>query len=259
MGSKINRIGERNINNFGSEMVIVEYRKYSDIDVYFPEYDWIAKNRRYDKFKNGSVKCPYEKTVYGVGYFGEGKYKASENSKDTRIYTTWYHMVQRCYSEKEHKKHPTYKYCEVSEKFHNFQNFGDWDKDNYYTIDGERMELDKDILVKHNKIYSPENCIYVPHTINTLFVKSDKIRGKSAIGTYQDKHGKYQVHCHLINPETRKSKYEYLGYYETELEAFKVYKYHKERNIKEVADYFKKQISEILYNGLYEYEVEITD
>ena len=48
MGSKINRIGERNINNFGSEMAIVEYRKYSDIDVYFPEYDWIAKNRRYD-------------------------------------------------------------------------------------------------------------------------------------------------------------------------------------------------------------------
>ena len=75
----------------------------------------------------------------------------------------------------------------------------------------------------------------------------------------EDKYGKYQVHCHLINPETRKSKYEYLGYYETELEAFKVYKYHKERNIKEVADYFKKQISEILYNGLYEYEVEITD
>ena len=47
MGSKIDRIGEKNINNFGSEMVIVEYKKYSDIDIYFPEYDWTTKNNTY--------------------------------------------------------------------------------------------------------------------------------------------------------------------------------------------------------------------
>ena len=31
----INRTGEEGVNNFGSKMVIVKYRKYSDIDVYF--------------------------------------------------------------------------------------------------------------------------------------------------------------------------------------------------------------------------------
>ena len=51
MGSKIDRTSEKNINNFGSEMIITEYRTNRDIDVYFPEYDWIAKNVRYDKFK----------------------------------------------------------------------------------------------------------------------------------------------------------------------------------------------------------------
>ena len=52
MGSKINRIGEKRINNFGSEMIIVEYRGCMNIDVYFPQYDWTAKNIQYDKFKN---------------------------------------------------------------------------------------------------------------------------------------------------------------------------------------------------------------
>lgn len=65
--------------------------------------------------------------------------------------------------------------------------------------------------------------------------------------------------CSLLNPETGKSKQEYLGLYETQEKAFEVYKYYKERNIKQIADYYKNQIPERLYNGLYNYEVEITD
>ena len=179
MVAKIDRTGERGINNFGSEMVIAEYRKYSDIDVYFPEYDCIVKNKGYKEFKNGKIKCPYERRYHGVGYLGEGKYKANENGKDTSIHQTWHGMLRRCYSEKYHEKYPTYKDCEVSEEFHNFQNFARWYNDNYYEIEGETMCLDKDILVKHNKIYSPETCIFVPQSINLLFIKNDKSRGKS--------------------------------------------------------------------------------
>lgn len=168
-------------------------------------------------------------------------------------------MLQRCYSEKLHRKESTYKDCSASEEWHNFQSFGEWDKDVYYEVEDERMELDKDILVKHNKIYSPENCIYVPQTINILFTKSDKTRGNSVIGTYRYKNGKYQARCCMINPETRKSKQEYLGYYNTEQEAFEVYKYYKEKNIKQIADYYKGRIPDKLYDGLYRYEIEITD
>ena len=57
----------------------------------------------------------------------------------------------------------------------------------------------------------------------------------------------------------QKSKNKYLGRYNTELEAFEVYKYYKEKNIKVVADYYKKLIPQKLYNALYSYEVEITD
>nr|DAJ41339.1 MAG TPA: hypothetical protein [Caudoviricetes sp.] len=258
MVAKIDRTGEENVNNFGSEMVIVECRKNNDIDVYFPEYDWTFKNATYQSFKNSLIKCPYEKRVYGVGYLGEGKYKSKENGKITRVYKTWQHMLERCYDEKYQKRQPTYKDCTVCEEWHNFQNFAEWYYNNYYKIEGQQMNLDKDILIKGNKVYSPETCIFVSQTINKLFIKRDGKRGDSVIGT-SPVNGKYKVYCRLINPKTGKSKQEYLGYYDTQEKAFEIYKYYKEKNIKQVADYYKGQIPTILYNALYNYEVEITD
>ena len=227
MSKKIDRIGERNINTFGSEMIIIEYRKYSDIDVYFPKYDWIYKHSTYKEFKKGNIKCPYERRVFGAGYLGEGEYKSSENGKNTRVYSTWKNMIRRCYDEKKRYEYPTYINCEVSKEWHNFQNFAKWYEDNYYEIGNEKMHLDKDILVKHNKIYSPETCIFVPQKINSLFTKNDKLRGESCIGT-TPVNGKYVVLCYMINPETGKSKQEYLGRYDTQEKAFEVYKYHKD-------------------------------
>ena len=168
-------------------------------------------------------------------------------------------MLERCYSEKYQEKNATYKDCEVCEEWHNFQNFAKWYENNYYEIKGEKMCLDKDILVKHNKIYSPENCIFVPEKINSLFVKSDKSRGESCIGTSPLESGRYRVRCSLINPETGKSKYEHLGYYDTQEKGFRVYKYYKEKNIKQVADYYFGRIPKRLYDGMYSYEVEIND
>ena len=259
MGSKINRIGEKIINNFGSEMIIVEYRGYMNIGVYFPQYNWTFKNTTYNNFKKGLIKCPYEKRYYRIGYLGEGKYKMSENGKHTRVYDTWKSVLQRCYDKKYHEKRPSYSNCQVNEKWHNFQNFAKWYEENYYEIEGERMCLDKDILIKHNKIYSIETCIFVPNTINLLFVKNDNKRGKSLIGTTLLENGKYKAQCNLLNPETGKSKKEYLGLYDTQEKAFEVYKHYKEKNIKEVADYFKGQIPYKLYQSLYNYIVEIDD
>lgn len=256
---KIDRTGEKNINNFESEMVIIKYRKNNDIDVYFPEYDWIAKNRRYQEFKNGKIKCPYEPSVYKIGYLGEGKYKISENGKKTRVYKTWSGMLQRCYDEKIQEKHPTYIGCKVCDEWLNFQNFAKWYEGNYYEVDSERMELDKDILIKHNKIYSPETCVYVPQTINLLFTKKQNNRGGSVIGATTRENGKYTVHCTIFNPETGKSKIKHLGVYSTQEKAFEVYKYYKEKNIKIVADYYENKIPNKLYLAMYNYEVEITD
>lgn len=260
MGSKINRVGEENINNFGSKMIIIKYRKYSDIDVYFPEYDWIAKNANYDVFKKGNIVCPYEKRAFGVGYLGEGKHKASENGKKTKCYNTWYNMLMRCYYSKYHEKQLTYFNCEVDEIWHNLQSFGDWFVDNYYEVEGQKMCLDKDVLNKGNKVYSPENCIFVPNNINILFVKSDKSRGDYPIGVcYRKDIGKFMASCSIYDYKENKSKSIYLGLYDSPNKAFQSYKEFKENYIKEVADHYKDLIPQKLYNALYEYKIEIND
>ena len=261
MGRKIDRTGEINYNNFGSKMEIIEYRKAIDIDVYFPEYDWTFKNARYGEFKKGKIKCPYEGRYYGIAYLGEGKYKCKENGKQTRVYTTWHSMLKRCYDEKNRSKRSlTYKNCKVCDEWLNFQNFAEWYDNNYYEIEGETMALDKDILVKHNKIYSPETCVFVPQTINNLFVKNNKNRGDSVIGTRYHKRDRiYESWCNIYDFETGKSKYEYLGRYDTQEKAFEIYKQFKENYIKQVAEHYKNEIPTKLYDGLYSYEVEITD
>ena len=258
MSKVIDRIGEEKVNKFGSKMIIKEYRKYSDIDVYFPEYDWTFKYTRYDHFKNGTIKCPYEPRICGIGYLGEGKYKAKENGKNTDEYKIYYDMLRRCYDPKFHERNPAYKGCKVEDYLLNFQNMGKWIDENYYEIPGETMCLDKDILCKGNKIYSRDTCIFVPQRINTLFTKCDKSRGNNPIGVDQLPSGNYKVHCNDGYGKTVS-----LGTYKTKEEAFQVYKQYKEKVIKEVIDSYKGVIPEPYYSRLktamYNYEVEIDD
>lgn len=249
-----NRIGEEKLNKFGSKMKIVDYRNAKDIDVYFEEYNWVAKNKQYYNFKIGNIKCPYEPKVYNSGYLGEGKYKCKENGKTTRIYNTWNSMIERCCSQKFKNKNHTYSICKVCDEWLNFQNFAKWYEENYYEVENESMHLDKDILVKGNKIYSPNTCVFVPQSINNLFVKSNSTRGIYPIGVY------YRNDINKFTSEyTNKNKTIKLGYFNTPEEAFHEYKKFKENYIKEVADKYKDKIPENLYNALYKYEVEIND
>ena len=258
MGRKIDRIGEEKINNFGSKMIISEYRGCMDIDVYFPEYNWEAKNKQYNDFKNGKIKCPYEPRYFGKGYLGEGKYKVSENSKLKKEFTIWYHMLIRCYDPKFQEKESTYKGCTVEDYLLNFQNMHEWIDENYYEVPGEVMHLDKDILCKGNKVYSRDACIFVPERINNLFTKSDKTRGDNPIGVTPRESGNYGVYC-----GNGYGKNIYLGTYSTEEQAFQVYKQYKEKVIKEVINSYKGKIPEPFYSKLkiamYNYKVEIDD
>ena len=249
------RVGETRINNFGSKMIITKYRKYNDIDIYFPEYSWTAEHVQYNNFKNRSAKCPYERRVYGKGYLGEGEYKVSENGKQTKQYKTWKNMLMRCYDPKYHEKEPTYIGCIVCEEWLNFQNFALWYEENYYEIPGEQMALDKDILVKGNKVYSPDTCCFVSQNINKLFIKRDNDRGDCPIGVcYHKQSKKYQALC-----STGTGKLKYLGSYDTPQEAFQAYKEFKEALINKIANEYLELIPFELYRALINYEVDIDD
>lgn len=217
-----------------------------------PEYNYIKEHARYDHFKNGDISCPYEKTILNVGYLGEGKYKVTINGKTTKHYNLWRTMLKRCYDPKYTQQHPTYIGCEVYSSWHNFQVFGEWIDKNYYEIEGEQVCLDKDILCKGNKIYSPNTCVFVPQRINNLFTKCDKCRGDLPIGVSERKH-RYEVHVSCNDKSFQ------LGTFNTPHEAFLMYKLNKELVIQGIANEYKYKIPTKLYEALMNYEVEEGD
>ena len=249
------RIGEINYNNFGSKMKIVEYAYCDDIYVEFQDEYKTKVHTKYCHFKKGNVGNPYDKTAYDVGYLGIGKYSSKEHKN---AYETWIKMLRRCYDPYCINKQLTYKDCFVCEEWHNFQNFAKWYYENYYEIEGQRMELDKDILFKGNKIYSPQTCIFAPQRINLLFTKSNKTRGECLIGMCWHKRDKiFEVHCNIYDENV--SKKIYLGRFDKPFQAFTTYKNFKENYIKQVADEYKDLIPQKLYEAMYNYEVEIND
>lgn len=249
---KINRNGELNTNKYDTKMAIIEYSNANDIVVKFE--DGRTVNSEYKEFKNGSISNPYDKSVYGVGYLGEGDYKVSKDKVFNIRYKHWNSMIQRCYDEKYHNKRISYKDCTVCDEWLNYQNFAEWYDNNYYEINNEKMHLDKDILHKNNKIYSPNNCIFVPEHINTLFTKRQNDRGEYPIGVHiHKKTGHFEARCSTLEGRI------YLGVYDTPTQAYKVYKHFKEKYIKKMADFYKDKIPIKLFEALYRYEVEITD
>lgn len=249
-----NKLGEINYNLFGSEMKVVGYKSSYDIDVLFSEYDYVKSKVNYANFKNGNVKCEYDKDVCNIGYIGVGRYKGSRDGVHTKCYSKWVSMINRCYNPYEINRNPTYKDCIVCDEWHNFQNFAQWYEESYYEIENECMDLDKDILVKGNKVYSPDTCVFVPHKINILFTKRCGSRGELPTGVTYNKDCNKFTSRHGCNGENVN-----LGLFECEVDAFNSYKIAKERYIKGVADEYKDLIPKKLYCAMHEYEVEVTD
>lgn len=253
---RTDRLGEENINIYGTKMRIVEFINCMDISVEFYEHGFIRK-ARYSNFKSGSVKGPYCKSVYGVGYLGEDFYNYKD-IRNLRPYRYWRNMIKRCYCKKAQEKCcKSYIGKTVYDKWHNFSNFYKWYEDNYYEIENEKMQLDKDILVKGSKIYGPNTCVFVPGVLNTLFEKiSIGIQNRTyPLGVNYVKNDKVFV----AKLRLGRGKHEQLGRFKTPEEAFYAYKYAKENHIKNMANKYKYAIPEKLYNAMITYEVKITD
>lgn len=253
MSKKDERLNKVGYNNNGERMTIVRYGGNADIDVRFDD-GTIVEHKQYNDFKKGKIKNPYFPSLFGVGFIGKGRFKTrDENGKPTKCYATWRNMLQRCYDPKFHEKYPTYKGCRVCKEWWNFQVFAEWYYSHFYELENKMMSLDKDIIKKGNKVYSPNTCVFVPHSINTLFVKSNKVRGEYYIGVYKNGN-KFEAQLSKGN-----GKQIPLGLYDTPEEAFLTYKQAKEAYIKEVAEEYKGKIDPRAYEALMKYEVEITD
>ena len=171
----------------------------------------------------------------------------------SKAYKLWCGMMNRCYSAKTHERRPRYSVCEVSEYFKKFSNFRDWcDKQTSFGVDG--FDLDKDLLIKGNSVYSEHTCCFLPQEINKSLQKTNKLRGNLPIGVCFDKsRGKYRAAIKMYG------KHVNLGRFECKFEAFQAYKVAKEGYLKELAEKWKDKIDDRAYEALMNYEVDIDD
>lgn len=169
-------------------------------------------------------KLATPKFVYGVGIndadYVVTKWKTTEvnGKKKWKLvwmcpyYRAWKDMLSRCYSAKFKEQWPTYIGCTVSEEWKTFSNFRSW----MVVQDWEGMQLDKDLLVEGNKVYSDKTCVFVTRAVNSFTLGRGNDRGEWLIGVYWHKRdGKFTSQC--CNPFTNKR--ENLGYFTSEQEA----------------------------------------
>lgn len=198
------------------------------------------------------------KKVFGIGVIEKGDVPIySTGSENVRLLSLWRHMFDRCYSSKFHNKRPTYIGCSVNERFHKFQDFVSWSSVQVGgNIDG--WQLDKDILVKGNKVYGPDTCAFVPPRINKIFMSNRALRGGLPIGvSISSWVGSRGIRYVASIQENGKAKQ--LGTFLTPELAFMAYKKRKEELVRQVAEEYRAVVDPRVYAALIAYQVEITD
>ena len=239
-------------SNLSGDFKVLKYNDAYNVEIRFLNtgYETTAE---LGNIRNGNVKDRYLPSVYGVGIMGT-KYPSKINGVQTKEYVLWKGMLKRCYYDTYQKKYPTYEGCEASDNFKSYDYFYEWCH-KQIGFDNQGWQLDKDLLIKGNKVYSESTCVFIPQEINSLLIKSAASRGKHLIGVYWSK----TANAFVARVSRNKGKSEHLGYFNTELEAFNTYKVAKESFIKEQANKWKGKVDERAYNALMNYTVEITD
>lgn len=164
------------------------------------------------------------KLVCGVGvndadYITNAKIKGKVIT--CQFYRKWARMLERCYS----IKNPTYISCTVCQDWLLFSNFKKWMVEQEW----KDLELDKDIKIKDNNIYSPETCLFVPKALNLLLNDSVNSRGQHPQGVYWNKRDKKFKAQITIN-----GKQIHLGYFNTSQEASIAYQVARKSKIEKI-------------------------
>lgn len=194
------------------------------------------------KIKATASSISRRKLVFGVGV-NDASYVVRPTVGNTTIfcpyYKKWSLMLQRCYDHNSRSSLPSYIGCSVADEWLTFSNFKNW----MAAQDWEGKELDKDIIVAGNKIYSPSTCAFVSKSLNRLM--SDCIHeneGGSKGFCFDKNRGLYSTQCHV------NGKRKFLGRFKTASEAECVYLRFKSDAIKIAAENETGAVKESLIN-----------
>lgn len=172
----------------------------------------------------------------------------NENGKRKSSYTTWVHIIQRCYDPKRLEEFNSYAGCSVCDEWKYFSKFDSWFNSNYR----EGFQLDKDIIKQGNKIYCPDFCRYVPLPINILLTHKKKKKSNLPTGVTFSK----QTNTYTASYRNKGQQLKFSGF-KTSEEAHKKYIELKEKHIKSIAnEYFSEGlIGDDIYLALLKYKI----
>ena len=239
-------------NNFG-EVMVLKYINKSKVVIKFTTTGSIREVRA-EHLKTGNIKDYTLGTVFGVGVLGEGFQRADSSSLTYKI---WVSMLQRCYLATA-DKYSSYVMCSVSETFKHYPTFKTWCETQvgFGSVDsnGKQFQLDKDIILRGNKLYSEDTCCFVPQEINNCILLNTTVRGECPVGVrYRQDRGTYQAYCSEFGKRV------HLGTFSSETEAFYAYKNYKENYIQNIALKWEGKVDNRVYNSLLNWSIHPTD
>lgn len=154
------------------------------------------------------------------------------------IYTHWCNLLSRIFSDSYTKSVTCYKDSSICDEWMNFSNFYKWAKDKRYI----GRDLDKDLKVTGNKIYSPSTCLFIPPDVNKLIQEKTRPKHDLPAGVTIKSDGKFISRC------SKNGKRVYLGVYTDKNDASMAYRRYKRSIIIEKAHEFVDEPD--LYNAL---------
>jgi len=192
--------------------------------------------------RSGDFKNPYTKSTKGIGFIGVGEFDRSIKGRMTKSYSLWSSMMQRCYCSTRNKSKKSYFGISVDKEWHNFQNFAQWFNKQINVIN-QGFDLDKDLRVSGNKMYSKNTCSMVPVEINKM-VRSMSGYKRSVPQGVKSAGKSYTAHIGM------NGFVHYLGIYKTKEEASEVYRNKKQEYYKVMAEKYKNVLHREVYENL---------
>lgn len=162
-------------------------------------------------------------------------------------------MFTRCYSGRYQQTQPTYLECTVDSAFWKFQEFAGWLVEQHGYAEAD-WQLDKDLIVKGNKKYSPSTCVLLPRELNCILTRRQNHRGAYPVGVCWHKSKENFIATLSVG-----GKLTHLGVYDTAFAAYGDYKLAKEAQIRRVAQRYVGQLDSRAYSALMDYKVAIDD
>lgn len=176
----------------------------------------------------------FRKPMFGRGII-DVDYVTHTKQGTCPYFIRWRNMFDRCYNENRSDRNLSYSSCEVCEDWYSFKSFRDW-------MTGQNWQdkhLDKDLIVKGNKIYHPSRCLLIDRELNMFLSNISNYKGYTKA---KNRKKKYRVQISV------NGKNNYVDSFYTKEEAIECYKDAKRKLIQEWANKYK--LDNIIYNAL---------